>query len=833
MKRKADINPYYNIEKKNSSLKIYDLHIQKAEGFYIKKLKSKYIFYNQTFVSDIIKSEKLYPRFIFRNIYYKDQLSIINQFNFEIIQNEGSSILHNNSNIIENKKDYKKTIINEPIREKSLISKNTDILQSMVSKKIFKNQQKVPEYIQNLEKNKDSIKINSSQNKSEINQKKICNNHIETNKNMDEKELDIINKDLKDAVYGEKNLLSKEIYIKEITKDGNCFYRSISFFLLNTEEFYLEIKNLIIDWINNNYKQYTEFFGDDETNNITKEEQAQNELEYIKKKDSWGTHYTIAIACLLFNIDIALYIKTDVNVYKCYYLFKIDKNENRELCIMEYQINYHFNLIYSKKKEPIGLYENIESININPSFKSSDINLNNKKLSFDYIETKFLGSNKFYDEFARFLLSIKENEEEIKILSKQNPNMHYNQILSYCKLNYPKRLEGNNPNISKKRQTFRNYLKTYKLNENNRLCIKNPLNKENESDVYYKIPFNHEKDLILLEAHNNYNHCGRESAYNNIISSNWYWYGITKDIQNYINSCPLCNNKGKFKKLKAKSKIIIENGPHYRYIADLWTIPKEISSETEYKYILDIVDHFSKWYYGYLLKSKSAEEVLINLENFCELFGYPKILQTDNGGEFKNKQLENFCEKNSIKLIHSSPYHPQTNGAVEVTHKEIQKYICFEFLKDKHNFNIQAALYNIIKIHNNKIHSTTKRIPRDIRDIDNTEEIEDIKSEIIKTLEKKNKNKNEIDFDKFYVIDENNIIVLNNKIIEIKRKKTKLNKKLLKKIPIRIISKCEEENYYLIEIKKNKEDFEEGNLYEIKIDLIEEVSEELWKKLLD
>ena len=60
MKRKADINPYYIIEKKNSSLKIYDLHIQKAEGFYIKNLKSKYIFYNQTFVSDIIKSEKLF-----------------------------------------------------------------------------------------------------------------------------------------------------------------------------------------------------------------------------------------------------------------------------------------------------------------------------------------------------------------------------------------------------------------------------------------------------------------------------------------------------------------------------------------------------------------------------------------------------------------------------------------------------------------------------------------------------------------------------------------------------------------------------------------------------
>ena len=113
MKRKAEINQYYNIEKKNSSWKIYDLHIQKVEGFYIKKLKSKYIFYNQTFVSDIIKSEKLYPIFIFRNIYYKYQISI-NQFNFEINQNEGSSFLqdnyknYNNSNIIEKKKIIRK-----------------------------------------------------------------------------------------------------------------------------------------------------------------------------------------------------------------------------------------------------------------------------------------------------------------------------------------------------------------------------------------------------------------------------------------------------------------------------------------------------------------------------------------------------------------------------------------------------------------------------------------------------------------------------------------------------------------------------------------------------
>ena len=37
MKRKVEKKPNFNFEKKISSLKIYDLHIQKTEGFYIKK----------------------------------------------------------------------------------------------------------------------------------------------------------------------------------------------------------------------------------------------------------------------------------------------------------------------------------------------------------------------------------------------------------------------------------------------------------------------------------------------------------------------------------------------------------------------------------------------------------------------------------------------------------------------------------------------------------------------------------------------------------------------------------------------------------------------------
>ena len=45
--------------------------------------------------------------------------------------------------------------------------------------------------------------------------------------------------------------------------------------------------------------------------------------------------------------------------------------------------------------------------------------------------------------------------------------------------------------------------------------------------------------------------------------------------------------------------------------------------------------------------------------------------------------IKQYCIEYDIKLILSSLYHPQTNGSVEVTHKEIQKYIFNEYLNKK------------------------------------------------------------------------------------------------------------------------------------------------------
>ena len=77
-----------------------------------------------------------------------------------------------------------------------------------------------------------------------------------------------------------------------------------------------------------------------------------------------------------------------------------------------------------------------------------------------------------------------------------------------------------------------------------------------------------------------------------------------------------------------------------------------------------------------------------------------------------------------------------------------------------------------------------------------------------------------------------NKIYINDDRILKKRGKLKKPKKQIK-IPIEIISEYNIENSeYLIEIKKEYNNFKEGSTFIISLDLLEEVNNDLWRELL-
>ena len=56
-------------------------------------------------------------------------------------------------------------------------------------------------------------------------------------------------------------------------------------------------------------------------------------------------------------------------------------------------------------------------------------------------------------------------------------------------------------------------------------------------------------------------------------------------------------------------------------------------------------------------------------------FGTPISIISDRGSHFENKVFKKLMSRYGIKHIMSLAYHPQTNGQVEISNREIKKII--------------------------------------------------------------------------------------------------------------------------------------------------------------
>jgi transposase InsO family protein len=75
------------------------------------------------------------------------------------------------------------------------------------------------------------------------------------------------------------------------------------------------------------------------------------------------------------------------------------------------------------------------------------------------------------------------------------------------------------------------------------------------------------------------------------------------------------------------------------------------------------------------LHDKSAASVAYALWNIFANFGFPKVLQSDNGTEFVNTVVEELATASHIDHRLITPYHPRANGAVERSFRTIMEMI--------------------------------------------------------------------------------------------------------------------------------------------------------------
>lgn len=104
--------------------------------------------------------------------------------------------------------------------------------------------------------------------------------------------------------------------------------------------------------------------------------------------------------------------------------------------------------------------------------------------------------------------------------------------------------------------------------------------------------------------------------------------------------------------------------------------PMETATPSGNRYLMTVIDDYTRYITVYLLKKKSEAPGRIQqyvrwVEN-C--FGRkPLVIRSDGGGEYVNRELQEFYAAEGIKAQYTTPYSPQQNGVAERRNRSLQE----------------------------------------------------------------------------------------------------------------------------------------------------------------
>ena len=91
------------------------------------------------------------------------------------------------------------------------------------------------------------------------------------------------------------------------------------------------------------------------------------------------------------------------------------------------------------------------------------------------------------------------------------------------------------------------------------------------------------------------------------------------------------------------------------------------------KHILTIIDHLTGWPEAFHIPDKTMDTIVSTLINeYLPVQTCPWYILLDNRMECKNSLMDQVLQQLGIDRIFSAPYHPQSNGKLEVFHKYLK-----------------------------------------------------------------------------------------------------------------------------------------------------------------
>ena len=161
---------------------------------------------------------------------------------------------------------------------------------------------------------------------------------------------------------------------------------------------------------------------------------------------------------------------------------------------------------------------------------------------------------------------------------------------------------------------------------------------------------------------------------------------------------------------KFERQKIIVNHINEIHSTDLVDMSQYSKMNKGYKYIFTNIDVFSKIAYAFPLKSKKIQDIKSCFEKIFEN-NKPKFIWSDKESSFLSKEIQQFFKNNNVKIYHTNSHLKAV--VIERFNRSLRELMMKEFVKNNNTvwYNI---LPNLIKIYNNRYHSTIKMKPNQV-----------------------------------------------------------------------------------------------------------------------
>ena len=149
------------------------------------------------------------------------------------------------------------------------------------------------------------------------------------------------------------------------------------------------------------------------------------------------------------------------------------------------------------------------------------------------------------------------------------------------------------------------------------------------------------------------------------VRQSFFWYGMKKDCIRFVSSCSTCN-KSKKANRKAKAELVTYHAgiPMKRVHLDI--LGPFMESENRNRYVLVMIDQFTKWLEVQALPTQTAKVVAEAAVNgFFSRMGCALNIHTDQGKNFDGQVFKAVCDLLEMAKTRTTPYRPSANGQVE------------------------------------------------------------------------------------------------------------------------------------------------------------------------